>query len=57
MLATHKRVRIGSDRKQSGTARENLAGPANDVPEELPAAQKKLVDYANPGLRDLLGYH
>ena len=50
------RVRIGSDRKQSGTARENLAGPASDVPDELPDAQKKLVNYAVPGLRELLGY-
>ena len=31
-----ERVRVGSDRRQSGTARENLAGPANDVPAELP---------------------
>ena len=51
-----ERVRLGSDRKQSGTARENLAGPASDVPDELPEAQKRLVEYANPGLRELLGY-
>lgn len=51
-----QRVLIGADRKQSGTARENLVGPANDVPDELPDEQKKLVDYALPGLRDLLGY-
>ena len=51
-----ERIRIGSDRKQSGTARENLAGPANDVPDELPSEQKKLVDFAVPGLRQLLGY-
>ena len=51
-----ERVRIGSDRKQSGTARENLAGPAADVPDELPEAQRKLVDFAVPGLREILGY-
>lgn len=52
-----ERVRIGSDREQSGTARENLAGGGRlDVPEELPAMQKKLVDYAAPGLREVLGY-
>lgn len=51
-----ERVRIGSDRRQSGTARENLAGPASNVPDELPDAQKKLVDFAIPGLRALLGY-
>lgn len=50
-----ERVVIGSDRKQSATARENLDG-ATDLPDELPAAQKKLVDYAAPGLRALLGY-
>jgi hypothetical protein len=51
-----ERVRVGSDRKQSGTARENLAGAAADVPAELPEAQKRLVDFAIPGLRELLGY-
>lgn len=52
-----ERVRIGSDREQSGTARENLAGGKRlDVPEELPAVQKRLVDYAAPGLREVLGY-
>ena len=51
-----ERVRIGSDRKQSGTARENLAGPASDVPNELPDMQKRLVDFAIPGIRELLGY-
>lgn len=51
-----ERVRVGSDRKQSGTARENLAGPANDVPDELPDVQKRLVNLANPGLREVLGY-
>ena len=51
-----ERVVIGSDRKQSGTARENLAGGLPDLPDELPDTQKKLVDYAAPGLRALLGY-
>jgi len=51
-----ERVLIGSDRKQSATARENLAGQSNDVPDVLPDAQKALVDLALPGLRQLLGY-
>ena len=51
-----ERVRVGSDRKQSGTARENLAGPKLAIPDELPETQKKMVDMAAPGLRELLGY-
>lgn len=51
-----ERVRVGSDRGQSGTARENLSGPANAVPDELPEIQKRLVDFAAPGLRQILGY-
>jgi hypothetical protein len=51
-----ERVKVGSDRKQSGTARENLKGKIFDIPNELPDAQKQLVDYAVPGLRKLLGY-
>jgi hypothetical protein len=27
-----------------------------DLPDELPEIQKRLVDYAAPGLRELLGY-
>jgi hypothetical protein len=50
------RVRIGSDRKQSGTARENLTGLGSRIPAELPDAQKRLVDSLAPGLRGLLGY-
>lgn len=50
-----ERVAIGSDRKLSGTARENLTG-AIDLPNELPVKHKRLVDYAAPGLRQLLGY-
>ncbi|HVY88455.1 MAG TPA: hypothetical protein VG942_06275 [Hyphomonadaceae bacterium] len=51
-----QRIVIGSDRKQSGTARENLKGAQPDLPDELPDAQKRLVEYAAPGLRRLLGY-
>ena len=51
-----ERVRIGSDRKQSGTARENLTGALSRIPTELPEAQKRLVDRSLPGLRELLGY-
>jgi len=49
-------VRVGSDRKQSGTARENLRGGDTAVPEKLSEGQKALVNYAAPGLRQLLGY-
>ena len=51
-----ERVVVGSDRKQSGTARENLTGLALEIPSELPEPQKRLVDFAAPGLRSLLGY-
>lgn len=51
-----ERVRIGADREQSGTARENLAGSAPPLPAELPRVQKDLVDFVAPGLRRLLGY-
>lgn len=51
-----ERVLVGADRKQSGTARENLAQRHTNIPEELPQAQKELVDYACPGLRKVLGY-
>ncbi len=50
------RVTIGSDRKQSGTARENLTGVLVDLPEALGPRHRKLVDYHAPGLRALLGY-
>ena len=52
-----ERVRIGSDRKQSGTARENLTGVSVEFPSELPDMQKKMVDMVAPGLRPLLGYN
>jgi hypothetical protein len=50
------RVQIGSDRKQSGTARENLTGMGAKIPSELPDEQMHLVDLSYPGLRALLGY-
>lgn len=51
-----ERVRIGSDPAQSGTARENLDLGKFELPATLPAEQRRLVDYAAPGLRPLLGY-
>jgi hypothetical protein len=51
-----ERVRIGSDKKQSGTARENLTDIRMVLPGELPDGQKKLIDFAVPGLRRALGY-
>ncbi len=50
------RVLTGSDRKQSGTARENLTGVRLKLPSQLPDMQKRLIDFAAPGLRALLGY-
>lgn len=50
------RVAIGSDRKQSGTARQNLTGIAMELPETLGDRHRALVDYHAPGLRALLGY-
>jgi len=51
-----ERVRIGSDPKQSGTARENLTGMKVQFPKKLPDAQRRLIDFTAPGLRELLGY-
>jgi hypothetical protein len=51
-----ERVRIGSDRRQSGTARENLSGMTVDLPDSLGPRHRALVDYHAPGLRALLGY-
>jgi len=51
-----KRIKIGADRKQSGTARENLELKGQIIPSILPDMQKQLVNYACPGLRQLLGY-
>lgn len=50
------RVRRGSDRKESATARENLTGVHIDLPDKLGARHRALVDYQAPGLRALLGY-
>ena len=50
------RVRIGADRKQSATARENLTEGAIEIPRELSAHHRRLIDFSAPGLRDLLGY-
>ena len=51
-----ERMQVGADRKQSGTARENLKGLKYDIPRELPSLQKEMVNYAAPGLRKILGY-
>lgn len=51
-----ERVRVGSDKKQSGTARENLTDIRMKLPAELPEGQKLLIDFAVPGLRKALGY-
>jgi hypothetical protein len=51
-----QRVKVGSDRRRSGTARENLTGVALEIPDKLPDRHRRLVDYAAPGLRQLLGY-
>jgi hypothetical protein len=51
-----ERVVIGADRKHSGTARENLTGISLQLPDTLPEKHRRLVDYAAPGLRQLLGY-
>ncbi|RUO47752.1 hypothetical protein [Pseudidiomarina aquimaris] len=51
-----ERIRVGADREQSGTYRDNLSNTAFSIPNELPEQQRKLVDYAAPGLRALLGY-
>ena len=47
---------MGSDREQSGTARENLEGLSAEIPDVLPDTQKRLVEFAAPGLREMLGY-
>ena len=51
-----ERIRIASDEKLSATHRDNLKEIALDVPKVLPDTQKAIVDYALPGLRQLLGY-
>jgi len=51
-----ERVMVGADRRQSGTARENLTGIRVKVPEVLPEKHQRLIEYAAPGLRSILGY-
>lgn len=51
-----ERVRIGSSREHSGTARENLSVAETRLRSELSDTQRALVDFACPGLRALLGY-
>ena len=51
-----ERVKVGADRRQSGTARENLTGIRATLPDELPEKHRRLVEYAAPGLRSILGY-
>ncbi len=51
-----ERVQIGSNKAQSGTAREHLTGVSVDFPNSLSERHKNLVDYNAPGLRALLGY-
>lgn len=51
-----ERVTVGSDRRQSATARENLTDIRVEIPTELPDKHRRLVDHVAPGLRSLLGY-
>jgi hypothetical protein len=51
-----ERVVIGSDREQSGTAREMLTGVSVEFPDTLGERHRALVEYHAPGLRKLLGY-
>lgn len=51
-----ERVLIGADRRHSATARENLTGVTIEIPQVLPQMQARLIEYAAPGLRALLGY-
>ena len=51
-----ERVKVGADRRQSGTARENLTGIRVELPDELPEKHQRLIEYAAPGLRSILGY-
>ncbi|KUO53771.1 MAG: hypothetical protein APF78_10700 [Sphingomonadales bacterium BRH_c3] len=51
-----ERVRRGSSREKSATARENLTGIGIELPKSLGAHHRALVDYQAPGLRTVLGY-
>lgn len=50
-----ERVRLGSDPAESGTSAENIR-VRKDIPARLPDLQRRMVDFAAPGLRPLLGY-
>ena len=52
-----ERVVVGADRRQSGTARENLTGIRVEIPATLPKKHQQLIEYVAPGLREILGYH
>lgn len=54
-----ERIIIGSDPKQSATARENIntSKPTIEFPQELSDKHKQMIDFAAPGLRNLLGYN
>ncbi|WP_337827926.1 hypothetical protein [Pseudonocardia sp. TMWB2A] len=51
-----ERVKIGSAREHSATARERLNLPDMEFPDQLPEKHRALVNYAAPGLRAMLGY-
>ena len=51
-----ERVAAGADPRQSPTSRQNLSGIMVAIPDELSTQHKRLVDFAVPGLRRLLGY-
>jgi hypothetical protein len=51
-----ERVLTGADRRQSGTARENLTGIRLELPDSLPEKHKRLIEFHAPGLRKVLGY-
>jgi hypothetical protein len=51
-----ERISVGADPSRSGTAANNLTGKMASLPKELNDTQKRLVEYAAPGLRAMLGY-
>lgn len=50
-----RRVEVGADPAQSRTARQNLTLD-QPIPDQLPSVQRRMVDFAAPGLRRMLGY-
>jgi len=50
-----RRVAVGADPAQSRTARQNLTLD-QPIPDQLPQIQRRMVDFAAPGLRRMLGY-